>query len=178
MKTTFIILCCFCLCACAARSTDFATPKGEKFTLRHIDNSRYGGELLALADSTLFFESNNRLHAIPISKIKKIHIHGYSVKGVKTPTMLAVIGIDIAVISIAGGDDDVRTLTLLSGLSLPLAMAGIFIGDPKVNFTPPFTASDLYKLRLYCRYPQGLASEQWQALLNSYGQKEFHRLLE
>ncbi len=42
-----------------------------------------------------------------------------------------------------------------------------------MDFSPEFDINDLEKLRLYCRYPQGLTQTQWNELLMSYGQEEF-----
>jgi hypothetical protein len=50
------------------------------------------------------------------------------------------------------------------------------LGEPKVHFSSPFNKKELKKLRLYCRYPQGLTSDQAQQLLQHYKQDDFRPL--
>ncbi|MFH1862963.1 MAG: hypothetical protein ABH878_09165, partial [bacterium] len=65
--------------------------------------------------------------------------------------------------------------TVLAGGAMAGTAYGFFSSGPKVHFLFPLSQKNFDKLRLYCRYPQGLNNEQWQTVLRSYQQREFKR---
>jgi hypothetical protein len=157
-------------------SVKVTKPEGETATIglgigyHYFDHK---GELLALDDSSLFFKYEERLYKFPLSDISKVYVHGYSLESVKVPAMIGLLLIDIMVVT--GETDDENILNPIYGGSAILTPIIFLSGDAKVNFKPPFKDDDLQKIKLYCRYPQGLTQEQWGTLLKAHNQEVFLR---
>ena len=104
-----------------------------------------------------------------------VDVADYSLKNKKIATMLPAMlasGL-LAIIGIKGDDPEDKAILVIAAL---LPIPTFFFGDPKVNFSSPFNDKNLDKLKLYCRYPQGLTEKQWIEVL-SYNKQENFKII-
>jgi hypothetical protein len=162
---------------CTSRAV-LTKPEGDPIDLRLRDRAeRTRVELLAVTDSTLIVESGGRLAEADLDAVDDLRVQGYQTsKASKALTMLMIVMTEALLwedLSDAWFDRPTRTLlvawTAVTGFLM-------FTGDPQTRFAPPFHPKEADRLKLFCRYPQGLTPAQWQTLLDRYGQTEFEVL--
>lgn len=175
MKKYLIILFCIVFIFACTSSVNFLKPQGEKISIRFADGQNITGELLTIHDSVIFTESDGLMYKIQREKISNIYVFDYSLQKEKIITLIPTILIS-SWLAIKGFHGDNRDQRLLLGVSASLQIASIFFGDPKVNFSHPFNDKNLDKLKLYCRYPQGLTEKQWIEVL-SYNKQENFKII-
>ena len=146
-------------------------PEGETVTITLKNNHNYDGELFAVNDTVLFFGSQAKLYEIPLSNVSNVYVHNYSLRKHKllgsTPSFI------IWALPIFVEPNFWKGVWVQTVLAEALTIHSCFVGDPKVNFSPPLNNKDFDKLQLYCRYSHGLSHEQWKQLLHYYEQEEF-----
>jgi hypothetical protein len=168
MKKYLIILCCVVFIFAYTSSVNILKPQGENVSFRLTDGQNITGELLTVDDSVIFNGSDGLLYKIQKGKISNIHLFDYSLQKKKMVSMIPTILVSGG-LAILGFHWDSPAQRVILGASALLQIAAIFSGDPKVNFSSPF----LDKLKLYCRYPQGLTEEQWEDILRYNKQDDF-----
>jgi len=139
----------------------------------------YKGELLALNDSVLYFNSDGKYYKLKHSDLHNVFVHGYSLRKTKMATLappLLIAGYLIIDADFEPNEDPQSRIII--GLSILSTIAAFFIGDPEVDFTVPFEYNDIERLKLFSRYPQGLTQEQWQQVLQHRKQNTFIRPLQ
>jgi hypothetical protein len=67
---------------------------------------------------------------------------------------------------------------VISGLTMVGTICGFAFGEQDVSFWFPLDETERERLRLFCRYPQGLSKDQWSTMLRHLGQEDFRRLAE
>ena len=167
-----IIFICLLFASCTSTVQNISPSGGDAW----VENSYYDivtGEILAVDDSCVYHVYEEAVYRVPLSKISKIYIRGYSQLSEKYLSVTPLILMETAFIFSSGSsewDDKVKKYTLISEV---LTIGSLLIGNPEVNFKPPLTDKQMEKLKLYCRYPQGLDDLQWNEVLLYYGQTEF-----
>jgi len=175
MKKYLSILLCIVLIFSCTSSVKVLKSHGENISIVFMDKGKYEGELLAIDDDMLFYESDGLLYKIKQENVAKIYVADYSLKNKKIATMLPTM-LSSGLLAIIGfkGDDPEHKVVLVIAALLPIP--AFFLGDPKVNFSTPFESDDLKKLKLYSRYPPGLTEEQWDQVLEYNNQDSFKSL--
>jgi hypothetical protein len=173
-KTISMMLCVIIFCTCTS-SVRVLKASGETAILTLNNDTQYVGELITVTDTTLFFNYLGTIFQVPFSEVKNVYVKGYSLKGQKVGATVLLMLIDgtIVVLGITSGN---LWWSFAFGALIPLTLITFRTSDPKVDFSPSLTDNDLEQLRLYCRYPQGLAQEQWEDLLSYYQQDDFKSL--
>lgn len=175
MKKSGLILAAFLLlCSCAATSkVQVLKPEGEKIKLTLRDSRMYEFEILAVSDSLLYLSDGRKLSLAPLSDVQNIRVHwdsidaGSKVLGAIPPLILE------GIVMGAAFHTDQTGWGVASIAAMGVTIFGFATANPKVNFSFPLEKDKLTKLRLYCRYPQGLTDEQWKLLLQRYRQTDF-----
>ena len=111
----------------------------------------------------------NKIAEFPLSEIDKVHIEGYSLLQKKSLVLGTLSIMDIFFLY----SSPTTTMKVIYGMLAIGKLTTILGGDPEVVFTTPLFWKDLDKVRLHCRFPQGLEPEQWDQLFQFYGQSEF-----
>ena len=165
----------FWLCSCAS-SVHVLKPEGETATIELHNFQSHVGEILAVSDSVVYVRFFNKITVIDLSYVKKIFIHGYRISpGSKVAAAIPPLLLEGLVMSVAFSED-ADAWGYLSMGAMVLTIYGFSTGDPQTSFSPPLKKNNIEKLKLYCRYPQGLTPEQWRELLSLNGQQDFNRL--
>jgi len=150
-------------------------PTGGNATIVDREYDEFNAEILSLDSTYLYFQLENSLYQMDLKKIRKITVLGYSLKSEKVAALFPLMLLDV-LLATAAYSDDLLFENWVGNLAVAHATASlvsIFLGNPKVTFKPPLKEQDSNKLRLYCRYPQGLSEEQWLEILVYYRQKDF-----
>lgn len=176
MKKSFIIMASvYLFCSCASR-VNVLKPEGEKATLTLPNLAVLEIEILAISDSLLYVTNGKKIIIAHLSDVRSVHIHGYRVP--RASKVLAaippVLFEGIVMLTALGVDQPVWGMIAM--ITIGGTIYGFTSGDPKVNFSFPLEINELEKLRLYCRYPQGLTNEQWKDLLQQLNQEDFYLL--
>jgi hypothetical protein len=170
MIMTFVLL----LCSCAS-SVNVLKPEGETASIELYNSQAPVGEILAVSDSMLYFMYANKINVVDLSYVRKIFVHGYSISpGTKMLAAIPPLFLEGLVMAVAFSEEAPAWGYISIG-AMVLTIYGISTGNPKVSFSPPLKEKELKKLKLYCRYPQGLTLEQWNELLRLNGQEDFLR---
>lgn len=171
MRVNFILIFIIILFLSCVSQVNVLKPEGEKVTIKLNNNQKYNGELFAVNDTAIFFGSQVKLFEVPVSDVKNIYIHGYSLRKLK------ILGsIPLMIFMSKPFIEGIKEAWLFAGSFGALTILGCFTGDPKVSFSPPLKNKDFDKLHLYCRYSQELTQEKWKQLLDYYKQEEFLEL--
>jgi len=167
-QSILLVITSFCINSCTS-SVQVLKPEGDSAEITLLDQSTYIGELLSIADRSIIMVTEDKIVDIRISDIDKIHIDGYSLLQQKVSVLGSLSILDIYSLYSA----PTSAMKVIFGLLAIGKLTSILGGDPVVVFMNPIFWKDLDKVRLHCRYPQGLDTEQWEQLLNSYRQSEF-----
>lgn len=174
MKTCLQLLVILVLfCSCAIGTVKVTKPYGETAIITLQNTEKLKGELLAISDTLLYYYMPNKLYITRIVDIKEIFILEYTNRqSLKVGALLPSLPIEGCVAAVAF-DVNQPTWGLISLLTMAVTVLSITGGNPQVDFERPIKESDMEKLRLYCRYPQGLTDKQWEELMNYIVQEGF-----
>ena len=172
MRIVFIVMFSTFLFFSCTSQVKVLKPEGETVTIELKNNLKYDGELFAVNDTAVLFGYRAKLYELPLSNINNLYVHDYSLRNTKKITMIPAMSCWVLQF-FAEPNIEVK---LFSVLMEALIIHSWYIGDPKVNFSPPLNNKDFEKLKLYCRYSQGLTHEKWRQLLQYCEQEEFLRL--
>ena len=164
----FWIIASLCINSCTS-SVQILKPEGDSAEITLLDQSKYMGELLSIEDRSIIMANEDKIVDFRISDIDKIHIEGFSLLKEKSLFMGALSIFDIFSLYLT----PTTAMKVIFGLLAIGKLTSILGGDPEVVFTDPIFWRDLDKVRLHCRYPQGLDPDQWEQFLKQYGQSEF-----
>ena len=176
MKSIFIFLCCFVFLFSCGPGQKLIAPQGDAAVVT-ISQKEYNGELLTIYNDTLIFLHSEHIFAVPLTDINKVCVEGYSRQKDKAWSgammgMAAILTISMG--SGVGIFEEFPTAAYLIYLPpLVLIPYSVFTGDPDMDFLPARDKDFNDRIRLYCRFPQGLNQLQVQSLLAYYGQAEF-----
>jgi hypothetical protein len=133
------------------------------------NNEQFDAEILLVESNYIYVLNEGVLSKIYFDEVKKIYAFELEHKNRTIALAFAMVSagaLGIATIS----DDDNKEI---SGISLALSVgagAALFTKVPRYKFNPPLSKEQIQRLRLYCRYPQGLSAEQIQFLEDFYTQ--------
>ena len=152
-------------------------PEGDQAQLKLQQGKALTVELLAVTDTHLYFLQQKQIHRILLENVQKIKIQepyrGVTKVG-KFILLLPAYFFEYRVFRYAIERDDVRDRSAwIAGVAFVLTARSNFSGFPKVAFAKPLDRKDIEALKLHCRYPQGLSTEQWKSLLRHSGQDDF-----
>lgn len=167
-----IIFVCLLLTSCTSSVQKIGPLGGDAW----VENSYYDvvtGEILAVDDSCVYYIYEESVYKAPLTKTRKIYIRGYSLLSEKLISVTPLMLFNTAIILSEGTSEYNGILRAFPLFSAIVTVISIVIGNPEVEFKPPLTDRQLEKLKLYCRYPQGLDHLQWNEVLMSYGQMDF-----
>lgn len=165
----FIIVSLSLFLSSCSSSVQVLKPRGDSAQIIMINNSKYNGELLSVKDRSIILLHENKITEFPLSEIDKVHIEGYSLLQKKSLVLGTLSIMDIFFLY----SSPTTTMKVIYGMLAIGKLTTILGGDPEVVFTTPLFWKDLDKVRLHCRFPQGLEPEQWDQLFQFYGQSEF-----
>jgi len=173
MKKSIILLASILLfCSCVSM-VKVRKPLGDRATLKLRNLEKHKVELLAISDSLLYVTDDKEISIAHFSDIRNVYIHGYRVHpGLKVLTAIPALLLE-ATVMIVALDVGQNGWGLVSVIAMAGTIDGFATGDPKVYFSFPAKNEEIEKLKLYCRYPQGLTDEQWERMLQHFKQKEF-----
>lgn len=161
------------ICSCAIGTVKVTKPYGESAIITLKNTAELRGELLAISDNLLYYHMSNKLYVTRIVDINEIFILEYtnrqSYKACAVVPSLAVEGCVAAVAFDVGQP----LWGFISILTMPLTIWSTSGGNPQVKFEFPLKEKNMKKLRLYCRYPQGLTDKQWEELIEYFDQEGF-----
>ena len=178
MKTCLQLLVILVLvCSCAIGTVKVTKPYGETAIITLRNTEKLKGELLAISDTLLYYYMPNKLYITRIVDIKKIFILEYtnrrSLKMCAIIPSLAIEGC-VAVVAFSVDQSCWGYISIVTMVVTALSITG---GNPQVDFELPVKendeGNDMEKLRLYCRYPQGLSDKQWEELIYYSDQEGF-----
>jgi hypothetical protein len=174
MRTIIIVLFSIIIFFSCTSQVKVLKSAGETVTLKLKNNIKYDGELFAVNDTALFFGSQAKLYKVPLSNVENVYVHGYSLR--KEKMYGSIPSLIFWTIPIFVNEDwRVGDYAFLGSIHA-ITILSWFTGDPKVSFSPPLNNKDFDKLRLYCRYSQGLTNEKWRQLLKYFEQEDFLKL--
>jgi hypothetical protein len=105
---------------------------------------------------------------ISIIEIKRIRIPGYGVDpGARVAAAIPSVIMQTIIYFVAKAEK-VDSWVLITSISIPTTIILYALSGRETKFTSPLLKDDLEKLRLYCRYPQELDNEDWQAIFNQF----------
>jgi len=166
-------------------------PTGDTASIVLQNNLSLEGELLTLVDSTLYvktdfdsdqlnFSNSDEIVSLHISEIQSVKVSGYSNKKWIIP-VIALEFIPAILLGIAASSEEVDENfgeVFLTFSLIPITNALFFaFKTPKTpQFKHPFSAKNLFELKKYTRFPQGLTPAQLDELLGINRQSEINRL--
>lgn len=165
------------LCTCVRKAiVDQPKMWGDEVTLNFRNWTMHDVELLAISGDSLYCLDNvsYEIAVVQFSDLRSVYIHDYTIRPelravAATPSVLTEL---ITLYALLAGQEH----GLVTGLVM-LATAGTIYGfsttTPKVRYQFPIREKHIEKLKLYCRYPQGLTDEQWKELLGYHNQEDF-----
>lgn len=172
---SLFLLSVFLLSSCASR-VDVLKPGGDTGAVFFKNSYKHKVEMLAVSESNLYLRDEDQIITVPLSDVKKIYIHDYRISpALKIFGSMPFLLVDFAVMGVAFSVDE-PAWGVAAGLTMVGTVVLLFVEDPSVVFLAPFEKDELEKLRLYCRYPQGLNEEQWRKLLESFDQEDFKNI--
>jgi len=174
MKSILILLSGIIIFFSCTSQVKILKPKGETATLLLKNNLKYDGELFAVNDTVLVFESQAKLYKVALSNVSNLYIHDFSLR--KQKLKGSIPSFIVWAIPIFAEPNFWKGVWVQTVVAEALTIHSCFTGDPKVSFSPPLNNKDFDKLHLYCRYSYGLNNEKWRQLLQYYKQEEFLRL--
>jgi len=135
---------------------------------------------LEINDKDIFFLYSGKLIEIPVKDIRKIHVHGYSLRAWKLwPTLIFSVITNAIAFSVVSENADKEVFAAVIFIPpLLLLPYAYFTGDPQISFSVPLDKEEIKKLKPYCRYPQGLDQLQRKKLLILFKQEKFLKLTE
>jgi hypothetical protein len=151
------------LCACVGNSVGTLKPKGEQAGIALLNGVELEGELLWMADSTLYMMSHEKIIPIPFSSIGKICVRGFDTKSGKLFLGSILIAVDVLMLGSMTESGDLGWTAAFTA-SIALLVYSMVKPSPVGRFDGPFRRDQAESLRPYCRYPAGLTPDQWQKL--------------
>jgi len=156
----------------------FLKPEGDDVSVARSDKRKYNGELISVNENELYLKYDSKFYKTELASVSGIYVKNYSLRTKKIITLMPSIAISsILAFSPEFSDGDNLPIIIMAMSSLT-TIAALFVGDPDVNFPIPSHDKDLNKLKLYCRYPQGLTEEQKRLILRDNNQEKFLNLPE
>ena len=167
-----VIIIFFVLLFSCTSSIQVLKPTGDLAIVTLETGSELKAELLSVKDESVIVEYDNNIYKLSLSEIHKLFIQGYSLLHKKALLLGTLSILDIYFIY----DNPNSAMKVIYGLLIMGKLACILGGDLEIVFTSPIFWRDLDNIRIHCRYPQGLDTEQWNQLLQLYGQTDFLNL--
>lgn len=146
------------------------TPTGVDAIVNFTSDSQLKGELLFMAADTVYLLSNRTLYAFNLDKVNSTRLIGVEMKN-RDPIL---VGTGIAGGVLAGlfyEDNNWEWGTVSMGLSLWAIISG-FTGNQKYIIKAPFTEESKFRIKLHCRYPQGLNNDLYNQIVSYYTEKK------
>ncbi len=171
MKDSFICVLCIVLLFSCKSSVKVMKPYGEKIDIELNSGDKYEGELYAINEESLFLLYQSKIYKVNFLDLKSIYVNDYSVWDKKAIVMLPSIFIN-GVLAASIIKDKSPVWNIVGYVLLPLTIYAFLTGDPLVDFYPPIDNEEIDKLKLYCRYPQGLSINKLKHLLEYHHQKK------
>jgi hypothetical protein len=175
IKTALTIMfVCLLSCSCASQ-VDVLKPSGEQATVTLCDMTKHKVELLVVSDSVLHVVEGGRISFVNLSDVQNVYVHGYRISG---PQMMLgaipVLFLEGMVAYLTFSEGWFQWCGLFSVILIPLTIHSYAkgAGEPEVSFSSPFDETEVRKLKLYVRYPQGLTDQQRNRLLRFHGQAD------
>ena len=157
-----------------APKINYLSPKGDNTEVQLTDNSIVKGELLMVSDSEICVVVGSpiksitknvkyELHIIPVQRIQKLKIKGYSNKKWIGSTVAFQL-VPVLLLGLAAGSvNPDNTLGVMGISSVPALLSLGFLAagtppDPGIKY--PITSDQLNSIRKYAHFPQGLTANE------------------
>jgi hypothetical protein len=178
--TVFMLVTSLLTCSCGATG-NFRKPSGDRVTVTLRGPSIHDGEAIAASDSLFYLDTGKEVCAARLSDVQRVYVHGYKVGPASkwfwgSTLFLTGMGLGVLILSDTGSG---LMDFVLAGLDMGMgagAASAYSVPEPDVVLSDFSGPERLERLRLRCRYPQGLTAEQWAVVLQSRGQTDFSRL--
>jgi hypothetical protein len=141
------------------------TPQGDEAIIHLNNGSEHNGELIAVRDSGVYLIIQNKMTSIHFNDIKQIEIPGYRVTAEQSvPAAIPSLLLQMIILLAASGEDE-QMWVMISGISMAVTITLYATAGGELKISAPFSKNRIEELRLYCRYPQELDNEIWNAIL-------------
>lgn len=170
---------------CTAQ-TRLLKPAGDSATVLMLDQRGFVGEVLAVSDTTIYFNIKSGLPDVQVPSIIGIHVNALAfieIKGYSNkkwiPALIAFEVIPTLLLGIAAASVDAEASQIMLMVSIPTVInLAIFAAStpPAPRFGHPFSSEHLEELKKFARFPQGLTAAQLEQLLFVNKQSEVRLL--
>ena len=162
---------------CAAQN-QLLKPGGDTATILMLDQREFVGEVLAVSDTTIYFNIESGLPDVQVPTVGRIigvHVNALAfieIKGYSNrqwiPALIAFEVIPTLLLGLAAASVDAEASEIMLIVSIPTVInLAIFAASTPAppRFERPFTPEKLEELRKFARFAQGLTDAQLEQLL-------------